>query len=302
MQQKMADLPAERLLRTPPFFHCGIDVFGPFHTRRGKSTRNNPGTDKLWVLLFSCLYSRAVHLEILDNMDTASFKMAFSRFQAIRGECTYLRSDKGSNFMGARNERPEITDETIQQAKSLWEQQGKKWDINPPLASHFGGVWERAIGQIRQVIEGYLLPQEQRLLSREEFHTMLLHTASIVNSTPLWEPAESPNDPEPICPQHLLTQRDDNCNSHNNRPAVYNANDLQAYGANRWKRVEALAEEFWQYWQHYLYQIGTKKEKWFKPERNAQVGDLVLMKDKNSPRLNWSTGTITQAMTVWSTG
>ena len=209
MSQKMADLPEKRLHRTPPFYHCGIDVFGHFNIRHGKQTRANPGTQKVWVLLFSCLYTRAIHLEILDSMDTSSFKLAFQRFQAIRGECTYLRSDAGSNFMGARNEIGDLSGDTIREVKTNWEQQGKYWDVNPPLASHFGGVWERAIGQIRHYIERYLLPRAQRLLSREEFHTMLLHCAQIVNSTPLHNSPENPNDPQPITPQHLLTQRDD---------------------------------------------------------------------------------------------
>ena len=107
MSQKMADLPEQRLFRTPPFYHCGIDVFGHFNIRHGKVTRANPGVKKIWVLLFTCLYSRAVHLETLDSMDTASFKLAFNRFQAIRGDCAYLRSDQGSNFIGARNDQPQ---------------------------------------------------------------------------------------------------------------------------------------------------------------------------------------------------
>ena len=167
MAQKMADLPAQRLYRTPPFFHCGIDVFGHFLIRHGKATRANTGTQKVWVLLFSCLYTRAVHLEILDSMDTASFKMAFQRFQAVRGECVYLRSDAGSNFMGALNDNDEFNQDLIQQAKQNWERQGKIWDINPPLASHFGGVWERAIGQVRQIIQGYLVTKTERLLLRK---------------------------------------------------------------------------------------------------------------------------------------
>ena len=155
------------------------------------------------------MYSRGVHLETLDTMDTASFKMAFQRFQDLRGECVYLRSDAGSNFMGARNEQNEIDDEVIQNTKSKWEQEGKTWDTNPPLASHFGGVWERAIGKIRQIIQGYLLPKDNRILDREEFMTLLLHAARIVNSTPLWDPPDSPTEPEPISPQKLLAQRDD---------------------------------------------------------------------------------------------
>ena len=153
MSQKMADLPEQRLHRTPPFYNCGIDVFGPFKIRHGKATRANTGTQKIWVLLFSCLYSRAVHLESLEAMDTASFKLAFNRFQSLRGDCAYLRSDAGSNFMGARNEQfddESVPDSVMKEVRNYWEVQGKIWDVNQPLASHFGGVWERAIGQIRK--------------------------------------------------------------------------------------------------------------------------------------------------------
>ena len=159
MSQKMADLPEQRLHRTPPFYNCGIDVFGPFKIRHGKATRANTGTQKIWVLLFSCLYSRAVHLEALDAMDTASFKLAFNRFQAMRGDCAYLRSDAGSNFMGARNEQSDdasVPDSVIREVRNSWEIQGKIWDVNPPLASHFGGVWERAIGQNSKFLQTFV--------------------------------------------------------------------------------------------------------------------------------------------------
>ena len=178
-----------------PFYHCGIDVFGPFGIKDGKETRGKSGTRKLWVLIFSCLYSRAIHMEPLDHMDTASFKMAFERFQANRGECAYLRSDAGSNFIGARNQDIEILEDVINEVQSAWQQQNKIWDINPPHASHMGGAWERAIGQVRQVMQGYLLPKEERKLTREEFDTMIRHCAEIVNSTPLFDPLNRPTIP-----------------------------------------------------------------------------------------------------------
>ena len=122
-------------------------------------------------------------------MDTSSFKLAFERFQAQRGVCAYLRSDAESNFVGARNDgmmedSSKDLGKVVSELQDSWTKQGKQWDINPPLASHFGGVWERAIGQVRQIIQGYLLPRQERLLSGEEFRTMLLHAARIVNSTP----------------------------------------------------------------------------------------------------------------------
>ena len=123
---------------------------------------------------------------------------------------------------------------------------------------------------------------------------MLLHCAQIVNSTPLHNSPENPNDPQPITPQHLLTQRDDACRDPCNRPTIYNQEELLAYGTNRSQRIQALADEFEKYWKHYMYQIGDTREKWTQPKTNARVGDLVLLRDKQLPRLEWATGKITE--------
>ena len=142
-------------------------------------------------------------------------------------------------------------DRVVNEVRDHWTLQGKQWDFNPPLASHFGGVWERAIGQIRQIMQGNLLPRDERLLTREEFHTLLLHAARIVNSTPLHDAAEAADDPQPITPHHLITQRDDACLDYS-RPTNYTQADLLAYGSNRWKRIEALAQDFEGYWKRYI--------------------------------------------------
>ena len=165
----------------------------------------------------------------------------------------------------------------------------------PASSLPFWGVWERAIGQVRQILRGYLLPKEDRILTREEFHTMLLHAARIVNSTPLHSAPESPDDAQPITPHQLITQRDDTCRKRYSRPSNILPEDRHAYGANRWKRIEALADEFAEYWKRYIYQIGTDTEKWLTPQRNATVGDVVLLKEKgiSTSRLDWITGTIT---------
>ena len=139
---QMADLTETRLWRTAPFYNCGIDVFRFFNIRLGKVTRASPGVRKEWVLIFSCLYFRATLLEILDSMDTASFTIAFKRFQTIRLDFVYLRSDAGSMFIGAKNKKAQeetnTPDNVISEVRSKWKSQGKKWQINPPIASHFG--------------------------------------------------------------------------------------------------------------------------------------------------------------------
>ena len=121
VNQKMADLSQQRQYKTPAFYHCGIDVFGLFNIRHGKATRANPGVQKVWILLLSCLYSRAINLKIVDSMNTPSFKLAFNRFQAIRGECIYFRSNAGSNFMGAWNgqlkDQSKVSDNVIKDVR-----------------------------------------------------------------------------------------------------------------------------------------------------------------------------------------
>ena len=73
---------------------------------------------------------------------------------------------------------------------------------------------------------------------------------------------------------------------------------MAAYGANRWGRVQSLAEEFWRGWKHYIYSVGDTRQKLTDHSRNKKVGDVFLIKNKNLQRLEWSTGTITETITA----
>ena len=71
----MASLPKERLaLCEPPFTNASVDYFGPMYVKRGRVT------EKRWGCLFTCLTTRAVHLELAGDMSTDSFSMALRRF------------------------------------------------------------------------------------------------------------------------------------------------------------------------------------------------------------------------------
>ena len=93
-EQKMADLPADRVTpEKPPFTFVGIDCFGPFVVRRGRSLVKRYG------VLFTCLSIRAIHLEVAHSLDTDSFINAMRRFIALRGQPEEVRSDNGGNFV-----------------------------------------------------------------------------------------------------------------------------------------------------------------------------------------------------------
>ncbi|KAJ8032675.1 hypothetical protein HOLleu_26265 [Holothuria leucospilota] len=80
-QQVMAALPLERVSSDkPPFSFVGVDFFGPFEVKRSRSTVKRYGC------IFTCLSSRAVHLEVPESLNADSFLNAFRRFVARRGQ------------------------------------------------------------------------------------------------------------------------------------------------------------------------------------------------------------------------
>ena len=97
-EQKMSDLPEDRLKTAPPFTYCAVDYCGPWYIKEGRKEV------KKYVALFTCMASRAVHLEVSNTLETDSFLNALRRFICRRGPVRQLRSDQGTNFMGAKRE------------------------------------------------------------------------------------------------------------------------------------------------------------------------------------------------------
>lgn len=95
-QQKMGDLPSQRVNRHRQFSISGVDYCGPFTLRVGaKRTRT---TTKAHVVIFVCLATKAVHIELASDLSTAAFLNAFARFVNRRGVCNELHSDNGTRM------------------------------------------------------------------------------------------------------------------------------------------------------------------------------------------------------------
>ena len=132
----------------PPFTYYGMDCFGPFYAKDGRREL------KLYGLLFTCMGSRAVYIEMLDDLTNPNaFINALRSFIAIRGNVRQIRCDQGSNFFGARCEFVDALKKMDQtQVKEL----GCEFIMNTPSSSHMGGVWERQIRTIRSVLTSIL--------------------------------------------------------------------------------------------------------------------------------------------------
>lgn len=134
----MADLPQDRVLPDmPPFSTVGMDYFGPFEIKRGRTTV------KRWGVIFTCLNTRAVHLEVASSLDTSSCINAIRRFICRRGTVISIRSDQGTNLVGAEKELKKSLEElNHDKIRETLLDKGINWTFNPAAGAHHGGVWE----------------------------------------------------------------------------------------------------------------------------------------------------------------
>lgn len=96
----MSDLPEDRVTPGPPFSSVGVDVFGPWNVV-ARRTRGGMANSKRWAVLYTCLTTRAIHIEVIKELSTSAFINATRRFISIRGMVSEFRSDRGTNFVGA---------------------------------------------------------------------------------------------------------------------------------------------------------------------------------------------------------
>ena len=291
LEQRMADLPPDRTEATPPFTNVGFDVFGPWtvHTRK---TRGGLANSKRWGLVFTCLYSRAVHIEVLESMDTSSFICALRRFFALRGPASLLRCDRGTNFVGAKSELEDALREmNHDKVERYVRDQGCEWLFNPPHASHFGGAWERQIGTIRRVLDATLAELGSAQLTHELLITLMAEVTGIVNARPIAAVPSDVDEPQPLSPSMILTMK-----TRPLGPPPGNFVPADLYARRRWRRIQYLADQFWIRWRREYLQAMQTRPKWEEPKRNLNAGDIVLVREQGAHRNDWPMGRITEAI------
>ena len=287
-QQQMADLPAERLQQEPPFTYVGLDVFGPWEvvTRR---TRGGSANSKRWAILFTCMSARAVHMEVIESMSASSCVNALRRFFSIRGPVKQLRSDRGTNFVGATTHLKLAASAGDDSVEAYLLSQKCTWVFNPPHASNMGGSWERMIGTARRILDSMLLQAGRSKVTHEVLCTLMAEVSAIINSRPLIPVSSDPEAPLILTPAMLLTQK---IGTPPLPPGNFSdANQLK----NQWKRVQALADTFWARWKSEYLNTLQSRQKWHTKRPNLKEGDVVLLKDKQARRHEWSLGRITKA-------
>ena len=77
---KTAELPSFRIQEAPPFTKVGIDFAGPLYVKTSGTQMK-----KVYIALFSCAVTRAIHLDITEDLETGTFLRCFRKFIARRG-------------------------------------------------------------------------------------------------------------------------------------------------------------------------------------------------------------------------
>ena len=268
--QKMADLPEDRLEPAPPLTFSAVDYFGPWYVKEGRRELKRYG------VLFTCLSSRAIHLEVSKSLTTDSFLNAYRRFVGRRGPVRQLRSDQGTNLIGAMDELQqavtELDHERIREELLSNNCDWVEFKPNVPHASHMGGVWERQIRSVRNVLAS-LLESHRTQLDDESLRTFMVEAEAIVNCRPLAvNTINSSQSPEPLTPNHLLTMKSKEVMP---PPGDFQRADL--YLSKRWRCVQYLANEFWNRWKKEFLQSLQPRQKWIAVRRNLQVNDVVIV-------------------------
>ena len=264
VRQLMSDLPSFRVTAAnKPFKFCGTDYFGPFLYKQNRSFC------KAWGILFTCLCTRCVHVEIVTSMDLNNFILAFSRFTNLRGPVDTFFSDNGKTFCAAEKELPQIIDST--EFHNSLRRCGINWVRIPAYAASQAGSWESMVKLIKRALVR-VMGEARRKPSLIELQTFVSDAIRIVNDRPLTTLSDKPNDLKPLTPSCFLGQH-----LAPNTPvsAFHDRGDLR----NDYLYNATLAQKFWACWMKSYLPTLQGRSKWRTLRENLTVGQLVLVGD-----------------------
>ena len=284
--QFMGQLPSTRLNPDYVFFNTGLDYAGPYYLKEGYIRR--PITIKCWMAVFVCFSTKAVHLELVKDATSESLVACLSRFCSRRGLPHTIHSDNGSTMIGAKNELKTfysalLASETQNVISDFLLSQNVQWKLTPVKAPHFGGLWEAAVKAAK-----YHLKREigQRLYTYDELETILCQAEACLNSRPLGVMYSHPLDGmTPLTPGHFLVGR---------ALRAYPVDKVQCEPgpARRWDHCTRVTQRFWSRWSHEYLQQLQRAVKWYRPSKNHEVGDIVLITENDTYQTQWITAKI----------
>ena len=289
---KEPSLPYFRVQQAPPFTNTGIDYFGPIMTKMTThslvDTIPPAGTAihaKVWGVIFTCLVTRGIHLEIAMNCTADRFLSCFRRFAARRGFPKLVLSDNGTQFVAGAKAIDKIWNDMYRcrEVQDFMINRNITWKFITERAPWRGGAYERLIGILKKSLRATI---GRKVFPFDDLFTLFTEVELTVNSRPL----TYINDAEHFKP---LTPLDFLCPLSQQMPLSMPTEEAYE-GSNRdimlnkYEQSLASLVQFWRHWEiHYLPNLrNMHKTLHNRKSEFPKVGDVVLIKD-DGPRMHW---------------
>ena len=171
---KPNNLISDRVNLIKPFKHTGIDFTGHFQVKFGEKVA------KMYLLVFTCLNVRAIHLELLPSMSCEHFLQAFIRFCNLHTIPSAIYSDNASTFIQAMGL---ISNSFSNNEFSEYLEKNNIKHVRIPLyAAWIGSFWERMIRTIKSSLYKVV---GRKQLEYFYFVSLLSDIQNSINARPL---------------------------------------------------------------------------------------------------------------------
>ena len=272
-------LPTDRTHGGAAFEVIGTDFAGPIFYKL-----NQKREGKAYLVIFSCSLSRAVHLELVLNLETSTFLPCLKRLIARRGRPTVIYSDNGSTFVKAAKWLKQVRSD--EQFQGFLESHDIQWKFNLSRAPWWGGQFERLIGIVKttmyKVIGG-------ATLSWNELTEVLLDVETQVNRRPLSYVEDDVELPI-LTPASFIFQRT------NQLPEEQTWRIEDTNLRKRAKFLQTCKNHMWNRWQREYLRALRERHNLVHKTANYQVrvGDTVLVRSDTKNRGKWPLAVVQQ--------
>lgn len=289
--QSSPDLPDMRVADAPPFTYTGVDFAGPLYVTSLRDPQSNESvSEKVYICLFTCASTRAVHLELTRDLGVNSFLQAFRRFSSRRGLPSTLISDNAKTFKASSKEIEKLVKSP--EVQRYLSNSRVTWKFIIEKAPWWGGFWERLIQSVKRSIKKTV---GRTSLGYDELNTLVVEVESLINSRPLtyiYDDEESIS--HPLTPSHLISGHRISAMPNDEYFEIMSTHNTLT---RRQRHHKQLLQQFSKQWKReYLLSLRENSTaRSVSGNRTAiTVGDIVILKNDSTSRAFWKLGKVEQ--------